>query len=164
MVSQPDIAVIQEAGHVDLIHLLPSVSPVTRTRFSYRSRPASSVQPYNLVSVNTWYSTEGLSAAEAWIPGARSSGMGCQGSAPFSQAEELKMKTRRHATYKTRRFFSPAKSILVILVMLFLSRSLQGNKKKTPVRYLQVTLTVYSVKTGLDWGDAACQGVGDSDD
>lgn len=96
MVSQPDIAVIQEAGHVDLIHLLPSVSPVTRTRFSYRSRPASSVQPYNLVSVNTWYSTEGLSAAEAWIPGARSSGMGCQGSAPFSQAEELKMKTRRH--------------------------------------------------------------------
>lgn len=98
MVSQPDIAVIQEAGHVDFIHLLPSAFPVTRTRFSYRSRPASSVQPYNLVSVNTWYSTEGLSPAEARIPGARSLGMGCQGSAPFSQAEELKMKTHHRHT------------------------------------------------------------------
>lgn len=166
MVSPPDIAVIQEAGHVDLIHLLPSVFPVTGTRFSYRSRPASSTQPYNLISVNTWHSNEGLSAAEAWIPVAQSSGMWCQGSATFSQAEELAANENSlaHHLLLTRLGDSSVQRSPSWWSWWCYFCPGHCNGKKIQVRFLQVTLTVYSRQTGWDWGDDACQGEGNCND
>lgn len=165
MVSQPDIAVIQEAGHVDLIHLLPSVFPVTGTRCFYRSRPASSIQPYNLISVNTWYSNEGLSAAEAWIPTAQSLGMWCQGSTRFSQAEELKMKTRWHTVC----YLQDSEILQSSEVHLGDSGdviSVQVTAMEQKLRSDLCRLHLHSIqcRLGLDWGNAACQGVGNSND
>lgn len=130
MVSQPDIAVIQEAGHVDLIHLLPSVF------LSLELGPSIDLAQPAASSHTIWY---------LWALGTVMKGFlqqkheflwptdwecDVRAAHRFHRLKSWKWKCIRtpSATYKTRRFFSPAKSILVILVMLFLSRSLQQNK------------------------------------
>lgn len=100
MVSQPDIAVILEAGHADLfVHSLPLSLSLELSSSIDPAQPAASRH-------GLWYpwargyTNEGLSAAEWWIPVVQGLGAWCQGQWNiffFCKAEELKMKTHPRA-------------------------------------------------------------------
>lgn len=111
------------------IHGLPSVFPVTRTDFFHQPSPAHSTETQNETAEE---GNLGVQRRAFCCRRVNSSRPALEGMMSGEWDISTRLKSwgwkcigEPHATYKTRRFLSPAKSVLVILVILFLSRSLQ---------------------------------------
>lgn len=150
MVSQPDLAVILEAGHADLFiySLLFSLS-LERSSSIHLVQPAASGHRTGyLWALATLTAGFLLQNGQLHCPelGSVTPGQGSI-SAP-RKSWPWKRTGEPSATYKTRRFFRPAKSILVILVILFRSRSLQWRANSGQIFF---RLNVWFIQPRLAW-------------